>query len=97
MVRPGDRRPMITDHAMPGTTGLQLAKIAREEKPELPILLATGYAEIDPSAGIQLPRIGKPFLQHDLKVAIDKYLDHAPALAGAHLAVGCPIAVHGSP
>ena len=34
-------------------------------------LLATGYAEADPSAGIQLPRIGKPFLQNDLKLAID--------------------------
>jgi PAS domain S-box-containing protein len=65
---------VITDHAMPGTTGLQLAKMIREEKPDLPILLATGYAEIDPSAGIQLPRIGKPFLQDDLKLAIDKVM-----------------------
>lgn len=65
---------MITDHAMPGTTGLQLAKMAREQRPDLPILLATGYAEIDPSAGIQLPRISKPFLQNDLKLAIDKVM-----------------------
>ena len=68
---------VITDHAMPGTTGLQLAKMIREEKPDLPILLATGYAEIDPSAGIQLPRIGKPFLQNDLKLAIDKVMQRA--------------------
>jgi PAS domain S-box-containing protein len=65
---------VITDHAMPGTTGLQLAKMIREKQPELPILLATGYAEIDPAAGIQLPRIGKPFLQNDLKLAIDKVM-----------------------
>lgn len=68
---------VITDHAMPGTTGLQLAKMIREDKPDLPILLATGYAEIDPSAGIQLPRIGKPFLQNDLKLAIDKVMQRA--------------------
>lgn len=68
---------MITDHAMPGTTGLQLAKMVREQQPELPILLATGYAEIDPAAGIQLPRIGKPFLQNDLKLAIDKVMKHS--------------------
>lgn len=68
---------MITDHAMPGTTGLQLAKMAREQRPDLPILLATGYAEIDPSAGIQLPRISKPFLQNDLKLAIDKVMQKA--------------------
>jgi PAS domain S-box-containing protein len=63
---------VITDHAMPGTTGLQLAKAIRAEQPELPILLATGYAELDPDAGIQLPRLGKPILQNDLKAAIEK-------------------------
>jgi PAS domain S-box-containing protein len=63
---------VITDHAMPGTTGLQLAKTIRADQPELPILLATGYAELDPDAGIQLPRLGKPFLQNDLKAAIEK-------------------------
>lgn len=68
---------MITDHAMPGTTGLQLAKMVREQQADLPILLATGYAEIDPAAGIQLPRIGKPFLQNDLKAAIDKEMQRS--------------------
>lgn len=63
---------VITDHAMPGTTGLQLAKTILAEQPNLPILLATGYAELDPDAGIQLPRLGKPFLQNDLKAAMDK-------------------------
>lgn len=63
---------VITDHAMPGTTGLQLAKTILAEQPNLPVLLATGYAELDPDAGIQLPRLGKPFLQNDLKTAIDK-------------------------
>ncbi len=65
---------VITDHAMPGITGLQLAQSIRKERPDLPILLATGYAEIDPSAGFQLPRIGKPFLQNDLRIAIDKVM-----------------------
>lgn len=63
---------VITDHAMPGTTGLQLAKTILAEQPNLPILLATGYAELDPDAGIQLPRLGKPFLQNDLKAAMEK-------------------------
>lgn len=65
---------VITDHAMPGTTGMQLAKMIRDEQPDMPILLATGYAEIDPAAGIKLPRIGKPFLQNDLRVAIDNIM-----------------------
>jgi len=31
---------MVTDYAMPGMTGLQLAEAARGPRPELPILLA---------------------------------------------------------
>src|SRR5262249_16683454 len=37
---------MITDYAMPGMTGLQLAEEARKLRPGLPILLATGYADL---------------------------------------------------
>jgi Response regulator receiver domain/Histidine kinase-, DNA gyrase B-, and HSP90-like ATPase len=33
---------IITDHAMPGMTGLDLAVRARSRKPDIPILLATG-------------------------------------------------------
>ena len=37
---------LITDYAMPGMTGLQLAEEARRLRPGLPILLATGYADL---------------------------------------------------
>ena len=37
---------MITDYAMPGMTGLQLAEAARGLRPGLPILLATGHADL---------------------------------------------------
>src|SRR5690606_6646095 len=37
---------LITDYAMPGMTGVELAHRARELRPGLPILLATGYAEL---------------------------------------------------
>ena len=37
---------MVTDHVMPGMTGVELAAASREVRPSLPILLATGYAEI---------------------------------------------------
>jgi PAS domain S-box-containing protein len=57
---------MVTDYAMPGMTGVELAVKARELRPELPILLASGYAELPSGAGLKLPRLGKPFLQSDL-------------------------------
>ena len=59
---------VITDHIMPMMTGLQLAQTIRETHPQMPILLATGYAELP--AGSQWPRIAKPFAQADLARAI---------------------------
>ncbi|MEJ1976015.1 MAG: response regulator [Acetobacteraceae bacterium] len=36
---------MITDVGLPGLNGRQLAEIARQNRPDLKILLVTGYAE----------------------------------------------------
>jgi signal transduction histidine kinase/CheY-like chemotaxis protein len=57
---------MITDYAMPGMTGLQLAEEARRLRPDLPILLATGYADLPASAALELPRLSKPYQQRQL-------------------------------
>jgi PAS domain S-box-containing protein len=57
---------MITDYAMPGMTGLQLAEAARGLRPELPILLATGYADLPANAALDLPRLSKPYHQKQL-------------------------------
>jgi PAS domain S-box-containing protein len=65
---------MITDYSMPGMTGAQLAKAALELKPDLPIVLATGYADLPPGAGIDLPRLGKPYTQDQLAAEIAKAL-----------------------
>jgi CheY-like chemotaxis protein len=59
---------VITDFAMPGMTGLQLAAAIKADWPALPILLATGYSEVD--GDCTLPRIGKPFLPDGLARAI---------------------------
>jgi signal transduction histidine kinase/CheY-like chemotaxis protein len=38
---------LITDHAMPGMTGIELVREVRRQYPQLPILLATGFAELE--------------------------------------------------
>ncbi|QND23393.1 PAS domain S-box protein (plasmid) [Rhizobium leguminosarum bv. viciae] len=64
---------VICDHAMPRMTGAQLAEAIRSEWPDMPIILATGYAEIPEGAGIvDLPRLGKPFSQAQLSEAISR-------------------------
>ena len=65
---------MITDFSMPGMTGLQLARAARQLRPGLPILLATGYAELPSGETIAFPRLGKPYKQSQLAAEIAKLL-----------------------
>ncbi len=61
---------VITDHAMPKMTGAQLAAAIKAERPGLPIILATGYAELPPGVDAELPKLGKPFRQHELMQAV---------------------------
>nr|WP_244541321.1 response regulator [Rhizobium tibeticum] len=39
---------MITDYSMPGMNGAELGQAARNLVPDLPILVASGYAELPP-------------------------------------------------
>lgn len=62
---------VVTDHAMPGMTGAELTRHIRERWPDLPVVLASGYAEPPDLLGLEnLPRLGKPFTQRDLEIAI---------------------------
>jgi signal transduction histidine kinase len=64
---------VITDHAMPGMTGAELARRIRVAHPQIPIILASGYAEIPDGDGLaDLPRLGKPFAQAQLASAIER-------------------------
>jgi len=65
---------MITDYAMPGMTGLQLAEEARALRPDLPILLATGYADLPTKSCFDLPRLNKPYQQMQLAEQIQGLL-----------------------
>ncbi|EAR49853.1 Signal transduction histidine kinase [Oceanicola granulosus HTCC2516] len=53
---------LITDHAMPRMTGVELAREVRALRPDLPIILATGYADM-PAGGADYitARLEKPF------------------------------------
>ena len=57
---------VITDMAMPKMNGEQLAQIIRTIRPQLPIILATGYAERLEGLAARLPRLSKPFTQLNL-------------------------------
>ena len=61
---------VITDQAMPGMTGIQLASAIKSDWPNMPIIMATGYAELPEGAGLDLPRLSKPFTQAQLTEAV---------------------------
>ena len=68
---------MITDYSMPGRTGIDLAAAAAALRPSLPIILATGYAELPPGTATTLPRVSKPFDETELRAQIATLLDGA--------------------
>ena len=61
---------VVTDQAMPKMTGIELAKIIKREWPDIPVLLATGYADRVRGDDIGLPKLTKPYMQRELAEAI---------------------------
>ncbi|HET8997466.1 MAG TPA: ATP-binding protein [Acetobacteraceae bacterium] len=63
---------LVADFSMPGMTGVQLAERAHELRPQLPVLIITGFAEADglqPTARVW-PVLRKPFYAADLADAV---------------------------
>ena len=55
---------LVTDVGLPGMNGRQLADVARQHRPDLPVLFMTGYAKQAASADFLEPgmdMISKPF------------------------------------
>jgi PAS domain S-box-containing protein len=65
---------LITDQAMPQMTGVQLIETVRRRHPALPVILASGYAELPSGTDPTIPRLGKPFFQSDLERALGHIL-----------------------
>jgi CheY-like chemotaxis protein len=62
---------VITDHAMPGMNGAELIRRLRGTRPLLPVLLASGYADLAEEEYVEdWPRLSKPFRQGELAAAI---------------------------
>ncbi|UFX44516.1 response regulator [Bradyrhizobium sp. 41S5] len=70
---------MMTDHMMPGMTGVELATVSRQVRPQLPVLLATGYADLSDGTQVDLPRLAKPYHQDQLREQLDHLLGQGAA------------------
>jgi CheY-like chemotaxis protein len=69
----GGLRPdlLVTDQLMPGLSGTDLALRLRERLPALPVLIVSGYADLE-SLSPAFPHLSKPFRQAELAAALEK-------------------------
>ncbi|MDQ5986723.1 MAG: Sensor histidine kinase RcsC [Syntrophus sp. SKADARSKE-3] len=77
---PGIFDLIITDMTMPEMTGLELAKDIMRIKPEIPIILCTGFSESVTPENVKAlgfsSLIMKPMIRQQLAVAVRAALDH---------------------
>jgi PAS domain S-box-containing protein len=60
---------IVTDHLMPGMTGTEFAREAQGRRPGVPILIISGFAEVEDIAP-DLPRLMKPFKAAELAAGL---------------------------
>jgi CheY-like chemotaxis protein len=68
---------VLLDFAMPGMNGAEFARAARAQRPHLPIVFVTGYAEseqLEAALGPGAPLLRKPFTLAQLAAAVDEHL-----------------------
>jgi CheY-like chemotaxis protein len=70
---------IVTDYAMPGMTGAELAKHVRQARPGLPIILATGYADLPNADDPGLPRLAKPYRRDEMARLLAALVGTEPA------------------
>ena len=89
LIEAGRFELMVTDVAMPGMNGVELARRARRLAPDLPILFASGYADVH-TFGAELSEeavLRKPFRISEVAARIHHLLDAGPAAAASLFAV----------
>jgi PAS domain S-box-containing protein len=70
---------LITDHLMPGMTGVELVHAVQTRRPATRVLIISGFAEVE-TLDPALPRLAKPFVQSDLAAAVARLRASAQAV-----------------
>ena len=85
---------LVTDHLMPGMSGAELAREVKAERPALPVLIVSGYAEaegIDPDVA----RLTKPFRNAELAASLSALFPPARSSASVRSASGARLPLDG--
>src|SRR5262249_13962187 len=73
---------VVTDQTTPNMTGTELAKVIKDEWPDIPVLLATGYGDRVRAADFGLQKLRKPSPQRDPAKCNRRDETAAPKAAG---------------
>jgi CheY-like chemotaxis protein len=76
--KPGDFDLVITDYTMPKLNGLDFAAEVRRTRPEIPVILCTGFSEkVTPDSleGLEIEVLFKPYGMKQISEAVRKLLD----------------------
>ena len=65
---------VISDYLMPGMNGAELATEIRAGYPDLPIMLASGYASLSGNMAMDLPLLAKPYRHSELAAMIKRVI-----------------------
>jgi signal transduction histidine kinase len=60
---------LVSDHLMPGMSGVDLARFIQQKMPALPVLIISGYADAEGIAP-DIPRLTKPFRSAELEARL---------------------------
>ncbi len=71
---------LVSDHLMPGMTGTELARHLRARRPDLGVLIVSGYADVE-TLSPELAHLSKPFRQADLQRALSMPKVYPPSRA----------------
>lgn len=68
---------VVTDQVMPQMTGTQLRREIRERRPQLPVVVVSGYADLGGGPVIDGAYLVKPFTQNELARFVEATLEEA--------------------
>ena len=75
---------LLADFAMPGMSGIELARTVRRKRPNLPVVIVTGYADIGETKDLEgMLLLKKPYRLDDLAATIESALGGRQVLAAA--------------
>jgi CheY-like chemotaxis protein len=63
---------VMTDYAMPGMNGFELATLIRQQWPDLPVIIASAYADYLSIEQSPFRRLAKPYTQKEIASSIDR-------------------------